>query len=139
MILTKSNELKLIDFGLSNTYTQGELLSTACGSPCYAAPEMLEGKRYSGALIDIWASGIILYVMLVGQLPFDDSCLGDLYKKIKSGKYKVPKGISKDAKDLIKNILEVNPNVQIILTTHSPAVIMNGWMDKVTEVSDITI
>ena len=109
MILTKSNELKLIDFGLSNTYTQGELLSTACGSPCYAAPEMLEGKRYSGALIDIWASGIILYVMLVGQLPFDDSCLGDLYKKIKSGKYKVPKGISKDAKDLIKNILEVNP------------------------------
>ena len=47
--------------------------------------------------------------MLVGQLPFDDSCLGDLYKKIKSGKYKVPKGISKDAKDLIKNILEVNP------------------------------
>ena len=109
MILTKSNDLKLIDFGLSNTYAQGELLSTACGSPCYAAPEMLEGKRYSGALIDIWASGIILYVMLVGQLPFDDSCLGDLYKKIKNGKYKVPKGISKDAKDLIKNILEVNP------------------------------
>jgi predicted ATP-binding protein involved in virulence len=39
---------------------------------------------------------------------------------------------------LIETILNLNPNVQIILTTHSPAVIMNGWMDSVTEVSDIT-
>ena len=42
-------------------------------------------------------------------------------------------------KQLIELILRLNPNVQIILTTHSPAVIMNGWVDKVTEVSDITV
>lgn len=54
-------------------YNEGELLKTACGSPCYAAPEMIAGKRYEGVLVDIWSSGVILFAMLSGYLPFDDN------------------------------------------------------------------
>ena len=63
--------LKIIDFGLSNNYEDGEFLKTPCGSPCYAAPEMLQGKKYSGLMVDIWSTGIILYAMVNGFLPFE--------------------------------------------------------------------
>lgn len=62
----------LIDFGLSMKIAQGELLKTPCGSPCYAAPEMLEGKNYDGRTSDIWSCGVILYAMLCGYLPFEE-------------------------------------------------------------------
>ena len=65
--------IKIIDFGLSNLYTENQLLKTACGSPCYAAPEMIAGKKYEGIKVDIWSSGVILFAMLCGYLPFDDS------------------------------------------------------------------
>ena len=71
-----------MDFGLSNTFKDGELLKTACGSPCYAAPEMIEGKDYNGAFVDIWSSGIILYALLCGFLPFEDQNTAKLYQKI---------------------------------------------------------
>ena len=74
-------EIKLIDFGLSNIYEDGELLSTACGSPFYAAPEMLEGKSYKGSTVDIWSAGIVLFYMLCGYFPFEDSNNDKLYKK----------------------------------------------------------
>ena len=64
--------IKIVDFGLSNEYKPGETLITACGSPCYAAPEMIAGKRYHGLDVDIWSSGVTLYAMLVGYLPFED-------------------------------------------------------------------
>ena len=101
-------EIKLIDFGLSNIYEDGELLSTACGSPFYAAPEMLEGKSYKGSTVDIWSAGIVLFYMLCGYFPFEDSNNDKLYKKICKGKFEIPKFLSKNAKDLINKILVVN-------------------------------
>jgi 5'-AMP-activated protein kinase catalytic alpha subunit len=62
--------LKIVDFGLSNTYKQGEMLKTACGSPCYAAPEMISSKKYNGLEVDIWSCGVILFAMVCGYLPF---------------------------------------------------------------------
>ena len=79
--------IKLVDFGLSNTYKQGELLKTACGSPCYAAPEMIAGKRYQGTMVDIWSCGVILFALLAGFLPFEDPNTSNLYKKILSADY----------------------------------------------------
>jgi 5'-AMP-activated protein kinase catalytic alpha subunit len=78
MLLDHRNNIKIVDFGLSNTYSKStgkdglveEKLKTACGSPCYAAPEMIAGKRYIGLRVDIWSSGVILYAMLTGNLPF---------------------------------------------------------------------
>ena len=58
-------------FGLSNTYKNGELLKTACGSPCYAAPEMIAGKKYNGTNVDIWSCGVITYIVLSGIPPFN--------------------------------------------------------------------
>ena len=71
MLLDENKNLKIIDFGLSNHYDDGQLLVTPCGSPCYAAPEMILGKRYTGLLVDIWSTGIILYAMVCGYLPFE--------------------------------------------------------------------
>ena len=113
IIEQNKKEIKLIDFGLSNTYENGKLLSTACGSPIYAAPEMLEGKLYKGSTVDIWSAGVILYYMLCGNFPFEDVSNDNLYRKIIKGKFDIPKSISKDAKDLINKILVVNPNKRI--------------------------
>jgi len=65
-------KIKIVDFGLSNTYKKNELLLTACGSPCYAAPEMIANKPYEAYKADIWSSGIILYVLLSSSLPFEE-------------------------------------------------------------------
>ena len=111
LLLTKDNILKIIDFGLSNYFKDGqpELLETPCGSPCYASPEMLSGKTYDGFKIDIWASGIILFAMLCGFLPFDDKDNNILFQKILECKIRFPKFLSDDAKDLLKKILVINP------------------------------
>ena len=82
MLLDNNNDLKLIDFGLSNLYYKNELIKTPCGSPGYASPEMLRGENYNGLLSDIWSCGIVLYVMLFGYLPFDDNTENGLYEKI---------------------------------------------------------
>ena len=74
--------IKIIDFGLSNMIKKySDTLKTACGSPCYAPPEMILGKRYNGILTDIWTLGIIIYAMTVGYLPFEDKDTNKLYSK----------------------------------------------------------
>ena len=117
ILLTKEKKIKLIDFGLSNIYNSNNnnLLSTPCGSPFYAAPEMLKGENYNGLNIDIWSSGVILYLMLTGLLPFNDNenNINVLYKKIIDGKFNIPNYLSKNAKNLIKKILVTNPRKRI--------------------------
>ena len=110
---SKKKTLKIVDFGLSNTYKKNQLLKTSCGSPCYAAPEMINGEFYKGINIDIWSSGIILFAMLCGFLPFEDEDTEILYKKIIKGNFTIPKFISNQGKDLIKKILTVDPNKRI--------------------------
>jgi 5'-AMP-activated protein kinase catalytic alpha subunit len=107
--------IKLVDFGLSNTYKEGELLKTACGSPCYAAPEMIAGKRYQGSMVDIWSCGVILFALLAGYLPFEDPNTSCLYKKILSADYQVPSFLSAEATDLIKRILTTDPEKRITI------------------------
>lgn len=118
LLLDHNKNIKIVDFGLSNLYHKGELLKTPCGSPCYAAPEMIIGKKYSGLMVDIWSSGVILFAMVCGYLPFDDSNNDVLYRKIASGEYKIPSFISDKARDLIKRILNIDPtkryNIQAI-------------------------
>ena len=103
--------IKIVDFGLSNTYkNEKDTLKTACGSPCYASPEMIAGKRYHGLDTDLWSLGVILYAMTVGYLPFEDSDTNKLYKKILSCEYLVPGYVDKQAKDMMKHIMQSNPN-----------------------------
>ena len=109
LLLDNKKNLKIVDFGLSNIYPNNELLKTACGSPCYAAPEMINGELYKGLGADIWSSGIVLYAMLCGYLPFEDADNEILYKKITDGKFKTPKYLSENCKDILHRILNVDP------------------------------
>ena len=114
ILLTKKRLLKIIDFGLSNYFIKGKLLSTSCGSPSYTAPEILLGKKYDGFASDIWMIGIILFVMVCGYLPFDEKDDKNiLFKKIVKGKVEYPKYISNDVKHLLQKILVVNPEKRI--------------------------
>ena len=109
LLLDEQKNIKIVDFGLSNIYPNNELLKTACGSPCYAAPEMINGEPYMGLRVDIWSSGIVLFAMLCGFLPFEDADNEKLYKKITEGKFKTPKYLSECCKDFLHRILNVNP------------------------------
>ncbi len=112
LLLDENNIIKIIDFGLSNFY-YGKKLTTPCGSPCYASPEMISGNKYNGFLIDIWAIGITLFAMICGFLPFEDDDNEILFKKILECKLKFPFHVSKCAKDIIRKILVTDPNERI--------------------------
>ena len=117
LLLTREEILKIIDFGLSNYFKENqlELLETPCGSPCYASPEMLSGESYDGFKIDIWSSGVILFAMLCGYLPFDHKDNNKLFLKILQCKVKYPKDLSDEATDLLKKILVPNPKKRITI------------------------
>ena len=72
LLLLDNKIIKIIDFGLSNYFNGEKNLETPCGSPSYASPEIIKGEAYNGFCIDVWASGIIMFAMLCGYLPFDD-------------------------------------------------------------------
>ena len=115
LLLGKGNILKIVDFGLSNYCEEEKLLSTPCGSPCYASPEMVCGNKYNGLLIDIWSCGIIIFAMTCGFLPFEDVDNEILFKKIMKCKIEYPEFLSKNVLDIMKKILVVDPNKRISL------------------------
>jgi 5'-AMP-activated protein kinase, catalytic alpha subunit len=112
LLLDYDLTLKIVDFGLSNMYEAGASLKTACGSPCYAAPEMIAGKRYHGLKTDIWSSGVVFYAMVCGYLPFEDPKTSNLYKKIMGAEYTLPKFLSGQCKDMIRRILNTDPETR---------------------------
>ena len=118
LLLTNEHLLKIIDFGLSNYFKEGQkdLLATPCGSPCYASPEMVGGKKYNGFKIDIWSSGIILYAMLCGYLPFEDKDNDILFEKILECKLVFPKYVKKLSRDLMERILVTDPDQRISIS-----------------------
>lgn len=109
LLLDSDLNVKIADFGLSNIMTDGNFLKTSCGSPNYAAPEVISGKLYAGPEVDVWSCGVILYVLLVGRLPFDDEFIPALFKKINAGNYHTPNYLSSGARHIIHKMLKVNP------------------------------
>ncbi|EDO16016.1 hypothetical protein Kpol_495p14 [Vanderwaltozyma polyspora DSM 70294] len=109
LLLDEHYNVKITDFGLSNIMTDGNFLKTSCGSPNYAAPEVISGKLYAGPEVDVWSCGVILYVMLCRRLPFDDESIPILFKNISNGIYTLPNFLSDGAASLIKKMLIVNP------------------------------
>lgn len=126
LLLDEQLNVKIADFGLSNIMTDGNFLKTSCGSPNYAAPEVISGKLYAGPEVDVWSSGVILYVMLCGRLPFDDEFIPALFKKISNGVYTLPNYLSQGAKDLLTRMLVVNPLNRI--TIHE--IIEDEWFKQ---------
>eukprot|EP00732_Lithocolla_globosa_P003556 Lithocolla_globosa_v1_NODE_2903_length_1830_cov_9.584225.p1 type:complete len:595 gc:universal NODE_2903_length_1830_cov_9.584225:31-1815(+) len=115
LLLDDQKRMKIIDFGFSNTFASNELLNTFCGSPFYAAPEMILGKRYEGPEVDVWSLGVILFALLCGHLPFDDDDQKELYRKIASATYTTPSYLTADAKNLISRMITVHPKKRATL------------------------
>ncbi|KAI0988813.1 hypothetical protein GJ496_002846 [Pomphorhynchus laevis] len=109
LLLDSHGNVKIADFGLSNMMADGEFLQTSCGSPNYAAPEVVSGELYAGPEVDIWSCGVILYALLTGSLPFDDENVQVLFRKIKTGLFPVPEYLNSRAVDLLRRMLTVDP------------------------------
>ncbi|KAG6409966.1 hypothetical protein SASPL_128010 [Salvia splendens] len=129
LLLDAGGNLKVSDFGLSALSQQVRddgLLHTACGTPNYVAPEVLNDRGYDGANADLWSCGVILFVLLAGYLPFDDSNIINLYKKISSAEFTCPPWLSFGAMKLITRILEPNPLKRITI----PEILKDEWFKK---------
>uniref|UniRef100_A0A8C0YFJ5 non-specific serine/threonine protein kinase n=1 Tax=Cyprinus carpio carpio TaxID=630221 RepID=A0A8C0YFJ5_CYPCA len=113
LLLDANMNIKLADFGFGNFYNSGEPLSTWCGSPPYAAPEVFEGKEYEGPQLDIWSLGVVLYVLVCGSLPFDGDSLPALRQRVTEGRFRIPFFMSQDCENLIRKMLVVDPAKRI--------------------------
>ncbi|XP_037417932.1 CBL-interacting protein kinase 30-like [Triticum dicoccoides] len=122
LLLDAHGNLKVSDFGLSaladgaSRHRGNALLHTTCGTPAYLAPEVVLKRGYDGAKADIWSCGVILFVLLAGRLPFHDTNLVLLYKRIARSDYKCPAWFSVDARKLLARLLDPNPNTRITIT-----------------------
>ncbi|XP_031259305.1 CBL-interacting serine/threonine-protein kinase 23-like [Pistacia vera] len=129
LLLDANGVLKVSDFGLSalpQQVREDGLLHTTCGTPNYVAPEVINNKGYDGAKADLWSCGVILFVLMAGYLPFEESNLMALYKKIFKADFKCPPWFSTSAKKLITRILDPNPMTRITIAE----VIENEWFKK---------
>ena len=128
LLLDEFGRLKVSDFGLSALPEHGRdgLLFTACGTPCYTAPEVVRRNGYDGAKADAFSCGVILFVFLAGYLPYNDANLGELYKKVYRRDFVFPDWISKGARNVIYKLLDPNPNTRMTME----GVVGTNWFKK---------
>ena len=128
ILLDKDHNIKLIDFGLSNITKDGRGLKTFWGTPNYASPEIIEGNEYDGTQIDVWSLGVVLYVMLFGEYPFDDENNTTLWRYIREAKYYIKGNTAIEAKDLLNKMLQ--PNIYKRITIEQ--IIEHPWFNKIS-------
>ena len=115
ILIDLNNTVKICDFGVSKRITENEIMVDHCGTPGYIAPEIYKNKGYEGFQCDIWSAGITLYYMLCGSQPFKAYSLKEMENKVLKGEYEELKNVSNEANDLIKKMLETDPDVRIKL------------------------
>lgn len=142
ILISKTGDIKIIDFGLSNLFSPRNLLKTFCGSLYFAAPELLQAKQYTGPEVDIWSFGIVLYVLVCGKVPFDDQSMPQLHAKIKKGHVDYPPWLSTgmsicvsarhhadnrvECRNLIHRMLQTDPAQRITLGE----IMTHPWLTK---------
>ncbi|CAK9150578.1 unnamed protein product [Ilex paraguariensis] len=129
LLLDDNGNLKVSDFGLSalsESKHQDGLLHTTCGTPAYVAPEVINRKGYDGPKADIWSCGVILFVLLAGYLPFHNSNLIEMYRKISKGEYKCPNWFPSEVRRFLSKILDPNPDTRISISK----IMENPWFRK---------
>ena len=112
LLLDKNKRrVMLVDFGLSAVFQPGKKLTVHCGSPSYAAPEIVSRKPYDGPPVDVWSMGVVAFAMVAGYLPFHakNSDKRELCRKIVRGAYATPESASDDFKEFIGVVLRVDP------------------------------
>ncbi|XP_075298479.1 serine/threonine-protein kinase SIK2 isoform X2 [Opisthocomus hoazin] len=115
LLLDNNMNIKIADFGFGNFYKSGEPLTTWCGSPPYAAPEVFEGQQYEGPQLDIWSMGVVLYVLVCGALPFDGPTLPLLRQRVLEGRFRIPYFMSEECEHLIRRMLVLDPSKRLTI------------------------
>uniref|UniRef100_A0A8D0E8A6 non-specific serine/threonine protein kinase n=1 Tax=Salvator merianae TaxID=96440 RepID=A0A8D0E8A6_SALMN len=115
LLLDNNMNIKIADFGFGNFYKIGEPLTTWCGSPPYAAPEVFEGQQYEGPQLDIWSMGVVLYVLVCGALPFDGPTLPILRQRVLEGRFRIPYFMSEECEHLIRRMLVLDPSKRLTI------------------------
>ncbi|THD27692.1 SNF serine/threonine-protein kinase [Fasciola hepatica] len=116
--------VKLTDFGFSNRFTPGTHLDTACGSLAYSAPEILLGDSYDAPKVDIWSLGVILYMLVCGRLPFQETNDSETLTKIMDCEYTIPDYLSSECANLIQRLLIRDPAKR----AHLDDVLQADWL-----------
>lgn len=120
---TGVKHVKIADFGMSTLDSLNGLLRTSCGSPHYAAPEIVRGQTYSGTTSDIWSCGVIFFALLTSRLPFDDPNINNVLRKVRDGRFSVPDYVVEPAKDLLVRMLEVDIQKRITVSLQTPSTV----------------
>ncbi|KAL1644711.1 Serine/threonine-protein kinase [Diplodia intermedia] len=126
ILISKTGDIKIIDFGLSNLFSPRSQLKTFCGSLYFAAPELLQAKQYTGPEVDVWSFGIVLYVLVCGKVPFDDQSMPQLHAKIKKGHVEYPPWLTAECKNLISRMLVTDPKQRATLGE----IVTHPWITK---------
>ncbi|XP_024974266.1 CBL-interacting protein kinase 2 [Cynara cardunculus var. scolymus] len=129
LLLDENENLKVSDFGLSalaESKRQDGMLHTTCGTPAYVAPEVINRGGYDGDKADVWSCGVILYVLLAGYLPFHDSNLVEMYRKIGKSEFRIPNWFPPEVRRLLLKILDPNPISRISIAKIKE----NPWFQK---------
>lgn len=126
ILISKSGNIKIIDFGLSNMFKPNGHLNTFCGSLYFAAPELLNARVYTGPEVDVWSFGVVLYVLVCGKVPFDDQSMPVLHARIKRGMVDYPSWLSSDCKHILSRMIDVNPSTRATLEE----IMSHPWMMK---------
>ncbi|XP_055647615.1 maternal embryonic leucine zipper kinase isoform X1 [Falco peregrinus] len=118
VLVDEEHNLKLTDFGLCAKPKGGldKPLHARCGSPAYAAPEVIQGKPYIGSEVDVWSMGVLLYTLLCGVHPFDDAgdnTIVSVYRRVLNGQYNIPDWLSPSSMLLLNQMLQVDPKKRI--------------------------
>ncbi|XP_049308167.1 uncharacterized protein LOC105230646 isoform X7 [Bactrocera dorsalis] len=136
VLLDKDMNIKLADFGFSNRYEEGSPLTTWCGSPPYAAPEVFQGLEYDGPKADIWSLGVVLYALVCGALPFNGDTLLELKGRVVTGKFRIPYFMSRDCEHLLRNMLVVEPDRRYTLKQIIKHRWLSDWAAELNDISD---
>jgi len=111
------HDIKVADFGLARVVSNKEMMKTACGTPGYVAPEVLQNKGYDSGAVDLWSAGVILYILLCGFPPFYEEELPALFEQILKARYDFPSpwwdNISPEAKQLVQGLLTIDPKKRL--------------------------
>lgn len=124
ILMDSDGGIKICDFGVSRLITKNQVIKEQCGTPAYLAPEIIADNGYRGFYVDLWSLGVLLYAMLQGRVPFKANSLQDLHALILKGNLKYPVEISADARNLIEQLLVVEPQKRISI----PHVLQHPWL-----------
>lgn len=122
---------------MASLQMDGSMLETSCGSPHYACPEVIRGEKYDGRRADVWSTGVILYALLVGALPFDDDNLRQLLEKVKRGVFHIPHFVPHEIQDLLRGMIEVDPDLRMTVSLLAPLDLSSRPMSLISTFSPV--